>query len=121
MQSSYPQDALKRPVIQRFQGRVEELLALCASMGGKQSGDAGLGSVSLIFEMLPHISLQLVFYDRDEEFPARATLLVDRNATRIVAFEVVAVLVTLLVETLVKYSKVRSPQIIHGRWVFFMV
>lgn len=101
-QSSYSQEALERPVAKRFQGRVPELLDMAATIGGRPGGEAGLGAVSLIFELLPHIQLQLIFYDRDEEFPARALLLVDRNATRLVEFEVVAVLVTLFVQTIVK-------------------
>ena len=63
---------------------------------------AGLGSVSLIFNLLPHIPMQLIFYDRDDEFPARATLLFDLNATQLIDFEVLAVVVTLFVQSLAK-------------------
>ncbi|MCF8095243.1 MAG: DUF3786 domain-containing protein, partial [Desulfobacteraceae bacterium] len=38
--------------------------------------------------------------DRDEEFPARATLLFDSNATQLIDFETLAVLVTLFVHSL---------------------
>lgn len=99
-QSSYSQGALERPIIKRFQGRLDELAAVAELLGGRRGGEGGLGSVSWIFELLPHILLQLVFYDRDDEFPARATLLFDRNATRLIEFEVVAVLVTLFVHAL---------------------
>lgn len=99
---SYSSSALERPIIKRFQGRIPELLLLAANFGGRQGGEAGLGSVSLIFEMLPHILLQLIFYDRDEEFPARATLLFDQNATQLIEFEVLAVLVTVFVRSLTK-------------------
>ena len=78
------------------------MLAAAASVGGRQGGEAGLGSVSLIFDLLPHLPLQLIFYDRDDEFPARATLLFDYNATQIVEFEVLAVLVTVFVQYLTK-------------------
>jgi hypothetical protein len=101
-QSSYSQGALEGPLIKRFQGRLPELLATAASVGGRQGGEAGLGSVSLIFDLLPHILLQLIFYDRDDEFPARVTLLFDRNATQIIDFEVLAVLVTVFVQLLIK-------------------
>lgn len=102
-QGSYSQGALERPVIQRFQGRVVELTALASSLGGRPGGEGGLGAVSLLFDLLPHIVLQLIFYDGDEEFPARATLLMDRNATLLIEFEVVAVLITLFVHTLTKH------------------
>jgi hypothetical protein len=101
-QGSYSTSALERPIIKRFQGRVSELLAAAASVGGRQGGEAGLGSVSLIFNLFPHIPMQLIFYDSDDEFPARATLLFDLNATQLVDFEVLAVVVTLFVQSLAK-------------------
>lgn len=100
--SSYSSSALERPIIKRFQGRIPELLVAAASCGGRQGGEAGLGSVSLIFDLLPHILLQLIFYDRDDEFPARATLLFDLNSTQFIDFEVLAVLVTIFVQSLAK-------------------
>ena len=102
-QGSYSSSALELPIIKRFEGRIPELLLLSAAYyGGRQGGEAGLGSVSLIFEMLPHILLQIIFYDRDDEFPARATLLFDLNATQLIDFEVLAVLVTEFVQSLTK-------------------
>lgn len=101
-QGSYSSSALERPIIKRFQGRVPELYEVAAFYGGHKGGEAGLGSVSLIFDLLPHILLQLIFYDRDDEFPARATLLFDLNATQFIDFEVLAVLVTIFVQTLTK-------------------
>jgi hypothetical protein len=101
-QGSYSSSALERPIIRRFQGRIPELSAAAASYGGRQEGEAGSGSVSFIFDLFPHILLQLIFYDRDDEFPARATLLFDLNATQFVDFEVLAVLVTIFVQSLTK-------------------
>ncbi len=101
-QGSYSHDALEFPLIKRFQGRVTELLAAAESRGGGVGGESGLGSVSLIFELLPKIPLQLIFYDQDDEFPARVTLLYDRNATLLVEFEFLAVSVTLFVQALSK-------------------
>jgi hypothetical protein len=77
-------------------------LVTATSHGGRQGGEAGMGAVSLIFDLLPHMPLQLIFYDRDDEFPARATLLYDRNATQLIDFEVLAVVVTLFVVALTK-------------------
>lgn len=101
-QSSYSSSALERPIINRFQGRVPELFEVAALYGGHKGGEAGLGSVSLIFDVLPHIVLQLIFYDRNDEFPARATLLFDYNSTQFIDFEVLAVLVTIFVQALTK-------------------
>lgn len=99
-QGSYSRDALEFPLIKRYKGRVPELLAAAASLGGRIGGESGLGSLSLIFELLPKIPAQLVFYDQDEEFPARATLLYDQNATRFIEFEFLAVLATYFVQAL---------------------
>jgi hypothetical protein len=57
-QGSYSQSALEQPIVQRFRGNVSELLGVARSVGGRQGGEAGLGSVSLIFDLLPHILLQ---------------------------------------------------------------
>lgn len=101
-EGSYVKGAFEHPITKRFEGRVPELLAAAGTGGGRQGGEAGLGSISLIFNLLPHIPLQLIFYDRDEEFPARSLILLDRNATQMVEFEVLAVLVTLFVQFLTK-------------------
>jgi Domain of unknown function (DUF3786) len=101
-QSSYSSSALEQPIIRRFQGRIPELSAAAAFYGGRQEGEAGSGALSFIFDLLPHVLLQLIFYDQDDEFSARATLLFDLNATQFVDFEVLAVLVTLFVHSLTK-------------------
>jgi len=79
-------------------------MAAAESLGGWPGGEAGLGGVSLIFELLPKIPVQLVFYDRDDEFPARTRLLCDLNATEFLEFEFIAVLVTIFVQELKAYS-----------------
>jgi hypothetical protein len=99
-QSSYSQSALEVPLIMRFQGCIPEFLSIAKSIGGRQGGISGLGSVSVIFEALPNIFMQLIFYDKDDEFPARATLLLDANATQLIDFEALAVLVTIFVRFL---------------------
>jgi hypothetical protein len=108
-QGSYSQSALEQPIMQRFRGNVSELFTVAESVGGRQGGEAGLGSVSLIFDLLPHILLQLVFYDQDDEFPARTTLLFDRNATQLIDFEALAVLVTVFVQSLTRMNCEEDP------------
>jgi Domain of unknown function (DUF3786) len=101
-EGSYSASALEQPIIKRFQGRVTELIAIAESVGGRLGGEGGVGSISLILDLLPHILLQLVFYDSDDEFPARATLLFDRNATQLIDFEALAFLVTIFIQFLTK-------------------
>lgn len=99
-QGSYSSSALENPLVKRFQGRVPELLSAAESAGGRSGGDAGSGGISMIFDLLPNIPLQLVFYDRDDEFSARAILLFDSNATAFLEFEFLAVLATIFVHQL---------------------
>jgi hypothetical protein len=100
--NNYSQGALEFPLIKRFKGKVLELLAVADSLGGRRDGESGLGSVSLVFDLLPKIPIQLIFYDQDAEFPARVTLLYDRNATLFIEFEYLAVLATQFVQALLK-------------------
>lgn len=99
----YSSSALESPVVKRFQGRVIDLLETAEWLGGRRSVEAGLGSVSMIFDLLPHIPIQLIFYDRDEEFPARANWLFDCNATQLIDFESLAVLTTIFVQSLTRH------------------
>ena len=45
----------------------------------------------------------MIFYDSDDEFPARASLLIDQNATDFLEFELMAVLVTIFIRELEAY------------------
>ncbi|SHK73784.1 protein of unknown function [Desulfatibacillum alkenivorans DSM 16219] len=76
-------------------------MAAAKFLGGRREGEAGMGGLSLVFETLPHILVQIVFYDRDEEFPARAIVLFDANATKLIDFESLAVLATIFIRDLV--------------------
>ncbi len=102
-EGAYTHDALELPLIKRFKGKMPELMAAAESLGGWPGGEAGLGGISLIFELLPKIPVKLVFYDGDDEFPARASLLIDQNATDFLEFEFMAVLVTIFVRELDAY------------------
>jgi hypothetical protein len=61
-----------------FAGRREELDAVVRSLGGERDT---FGSADRVyrFRALPRVDLLLLFWDREEEFPARASLLVDRD------------------------------------------
>lgn len=102
---SFSKSALEGPIIKRFRGRIPELMARAASVGGRQGGVSGVGSISLVFDLLPNLLLQLIFYDQDDEFPARATLLIDANATRFIDFEALAFLLSIFVQYLTNVNK----------------
>ena len=71
-------DPLLSPFEQKCAGRVKELQAACRMAGGVelQAGDAACE-----FEAFPQVHLRLVFWDQDEDFPAKAQILVDQCVT----------------------------------------
>ena len=69
--------------------------------GGRSGGEVGIGGKSWIIQLLPKISVQLVFYMGDAEFPSAARLLIDPAAVNFLEFEFLAVLATIFVEQLI--------------------
>jgi hypothetical protein len=55
-------------------------------LGGE---DAGLGDASIRFDVFPRVSMTFVLWLRDEEFPARMSLLFDKNAGKHMPLDVV--------------------------------
>jgi hypothetical protein len=69
-------------------------------LGGRLEGQAGAGGISLVFDVLSKIPLQLVFYDSDAEFPAEVNFLLDITATNFLEYEYLAVMLTAFVKAL---------------------
>ena len=65
-----------------------------------EPGDAGFE-----FALLPKVSLQLVLYVGDDEFPAEANILFDRSVGEILSSEDIAWLAGMLVYRLIGLSK----------------
>ncbi len=67
-----------------FSGHVPELKLACQSLGGEKlpHGDAGYQLFAF-----PCIPVQFLFWDGDEEFPAQANILFDKNATDFIHVE----------------------------------
>lgn len=61
-----------------FEGKLGELDRRAAAEGG-QPADFGSADRAWIFPALPRVSLLLLFWDRQEDFEARASFLVDRQ------------------------------------------
>ena len=73
------------PYTEHFDGHVPETAAACEKLGGIRK-DKG-GDVSYQFFMLPGFPFWFQFYESDDEFPAAATFLFDRNACSYLHFE----------------------------------
>ncbi len=106
---SFQQNALAAPLIRRFKGRTEALRAAAGHLGGRPGGEAGSGGISLIFDVLSRVPLQLVFYDSDAEFPAEVNFLLDQSATRFLEYEYLAVMLTAFVKTLLAADRSSNP------------
>ncbi|MBI5018551.1 MAG: DUF3786 domain-containing protein [Deltaproteobacteria bacterium] len=59
-----------------FEGRLGELDAAAARLGGRPAG-FGSPDRSYVFDALPRVPVLLLFWDRQEGFPSRASLLLD--------------------------------------------
>lgn len=62
------------------------------------------------FEVFPQVSVQLQFYDRDEEFPAQAQIFVDRRITDYVHIETTGCMVSDLFEKLIYSAFVKKEK-----------
>ncbi len=60
-----------------------------------QAGDAACE-----FEAFPQVHLRLVFWDQDEDFPAKAQILVDQCVTDFVHYETVGCMIADLLDRL---------------------
>lgn len=66
-------------------GKMDRMLEICASMGGKRSsGKEDAGSILPVFDFFP---IYLQFWESDEDFPAQLQALLDKNAAGFVYYE----------------------------------
>lgn len=91
------QDPLLGPFEALYAGRAEELKAACAAAGGTvlDAGDAA-GE----FEVFPQVHLRLIFWDQDEDFPAKVQILADQCVTDFVHYETVGCMIADLLDRL---------------------
>lgn len=76
-EQAYRQTILKK-VEEIFAGRVELLKEACEKLKGERmpQGDAGY-----VIPVFPFLKMCILFWDGDEEFPAKANMLFDSNVT----------------------------------------
>jgi hypothetical protein len=97
---SFQASALATPLVKRFTGRLDALVRAVERLGGRRDGQAGGGGLSLVFEVLPKLPLQVIWYDQDREFPAEVTFLLDLTAPNFLDYEYLAVMLTICVREL---------------------
>lgn len=62
----------------RFEGKPEELREAALRLSGEEI-EAESADLAFIFKALPGVPLQLLFWDGDEDFEARVTILLDKD------------------------------------------
>ncbi len=77
-EGAYQKMALN-PIARTFAGHPERFLERARELGGKIEK---FGDASVTFQAFPTIALTVIFWDGDEEFPASANMLFDRNITQ---------------------------------------
>ena len=90
-------DPLLAPFEVKYAGKVEELRAACRAAGGKE---LGTGDAAYEFEVFPWLHLRLVFWDKDEDFPAQVQVLADQCVTDFVHYETLGCMISDLLEKL---------------------
>jgi hypothetical protein len=90
----------QKPVSRAFAGRLDALEAGCRQLGATPF-DIGIScDLSYMFEALPRVRIYLVFNDSDEDFPADCSLLFEKQASRYLDMECLAMIAMVLAERL---------------------
>ncbi len=89
------EDPLTGRFSRMFDGRAEQLSKACREAGGvrQQQGD-----LCFDFAMFPFLTLRLVFWDGDDEFPAQTNILVDKCVTDYIYYGTIGCLISDLLE-----------------------
>jgi hypothetical protein len=96
-------DRVEGRVTRVFSGRLPALQTACAQLAGSpQFGSTH--DLAQSFEVLPHLSLLLIFNDNAEELPGICSLLFQRRAASFLDMECLAITAELFVDRLIRHS-----------------
>ena len=109
-EQAYRQTILKK-VEECFAGRVDLLKAACEKLCGTAlpQGDAGY-----VIPVFPFLNMAILFWDEDEEFPAKANMLFDSNVTDFMHEENVVGIASDLVYYLTEAAGLGAEEIYGG-------
>lgn len=102
--SALGEDMMTAPLLRAFAGSGERLAAAVAQLGGAEQS-AGGGKRVWRLPVLPKISMELVFYPADDEFPADIQILFDRVCPRFLEFECLAFLTGSVTKALIRCGR----------------
>lgn len=80
-------DTFTRKYAKRFDGRLAELKAACAQLGGILRQPMAGADLTCEFPVTPYFPVLLQFWEGDEDFPPKLLLLWDRNTESFLHFE----------------------------------
>lgn len=89
------------PLVKAFGANPDRLSEVVAYLGGQANG---LGDVGVTLKVFPHVSVTLVLWRADDEFPASGNILFDSTASSIFPTEDYAVLASAVVFGLKRIS-----------------
>ena len=92
------EDLLFASFTRQFSGKLDKLSAACRKLNGTPLQTRA--DVAYQFSVFPQVSLQLLFWDADEDFPAQVQILVDKRITDYVHLETTGCMVSDLFEQL---------------------
>ena len=72
------QKLVLKPLAAEFNGRLNEFKAACESLGGEP---ASYGDAAYLITVCGKLKSSVIFWDGDDEFPATANILFDKNIT----------------------------------------
>lgn len=91
-----------RPLVQFFGEQPKRLIDVAKPIGGLP---VKLGDAGVTLKVFPKVSVTLVLWGADEEFPASGNILFDRSASEFLPTEDYAVLANFVVMTLKKFAE----------------
>ncbi|HWR25370.1 MAG TPA: DUF3786 domain-containing protein [Methanosarcina sp.] len=89
------------PLGKTFCGNYATFSEILCRFGGVFSGKLKSGGYSWLLNVLPKIPLQIVYYNRDAEFPCEVQILFDKNASLFMEFECLAFLEGCLIRAMI--------------------
>lgn len=97
-------DIFNAKYAEAFSGHTDRLRQACEALGGRPPQISAGADICWEFDVFPFFPLQLRFWEKDEEFPAKLQLLWDRNSLQFMHFETLYYLMGVLLEKLRKLS-----------------
>ncbi len=82
----------ERPLSRAFAGRLAELKQACENMNGRPGGMEISCDLIMRFDALPKIPILMMFNDKDEDFPAQCSLLLEQRAEKYLDMECLAMI-----------------------------